>query len=236
MSTQSDEFIYNWSNQLAEGTARERRASLVRLAQQHRNRGFSRNEALELLVADTQDIDTCHSVVDYVFADVEEEKPAVQAYLVPTSYRDVAAQVEGALARLGPDEFIDAICGAEYPIVRTSRRGRESLRRVAENALVNPKAMDMLHETIAPYFETAMLDSVILAEQSGERVAQVDDSVFVVGDGNEQVQVDLESGSSTGYRYKKGRFAEFGLADEYMVRVAEHASPHERLRRAVQGA
>lgn len=189
---------------------------------------------MDVLAADTQDIETCQSVVSYVYAGVEEDKPVAQPYVVPTAYRDVAAQIENALERMGPEEFMSAICGSEYPLVRTSRRGYESLKRVAENALVNPKAMAMLHESLEPYFETAMLDSVILAEQSGERVAQVEDGLFVVGDGKAQVEVDLSAGTSTGARYKKGRFAEFGLADEYMVRVADHASPHERLRRAVQ--
>jgi hypothetical protein len=189
---------------------------------------------MDVLVADTEDIESCRNVVSYVYAGTEAAEPAPQPYLVPASYRDIVAQVESALQRMGPDGFIEAVCDAEYPLVRTSRRGRESLRRVAENALVNPKAMQMLHESLEPYFETAMLDSVILAETAGDRVAQVTDSVFLVGEGRDQVQVDLDKASSTGYRYNKGRFAEFGLADEYMVRVADHASPQERLRRAVQ--
>ncbi|MBS1722390.1 MAG: hypothetical protein JSS66_05225 [Armatimonadetes bacterium] len=231
---QSEEFIYNWNNQLTTGTHRERLTVLVREAQSLKNRGFERDEALDIIAADSQDLTASENAVDYVYAGtVASEVRQAQVTIVPTSYDDIKVQVEQALERLGPQGFISALCDSSAPIIRTSNRGRGSLVRLAESALQMNHAMGVLHDTLQPYFETVMLDSVMLAENMEPRIAQKTADMYEVEAKGDTVSVDVTSGQSDSERYTDGRFAEFGLACEYMVRVADHVSPHERLRRAV---
>ena len=49
----------------------------------------------------------------------------------------------------------------------------------------------------------------------------------------ESADVDLDMGVSTGTRFQKGNFSDFGLADEFMIQAADHSSPYERLKRAL---
>lgn len=235
MATKSEEFLYNWNNQLASGTQRERQAVLIREAQTLRKAGYEQREALDMLLADHQDVVAVEGAIGYVFADAKPEGPkevSAQA-VVPTSYKDIASTIETRLAEMGPEKFISALCDSVYPIIRTSQRGRESLVRLADSALNMRHAMNSLHETIAPYFETAMLDSVLLANKLDTRVAEKQDGVYDCESKKGLVTVDIRQASSTSDRFVGGNFSNFGLACEYIVKVADHISPHERLRKAV---
>lgn len=235
MATKSEEFIYNWNNQLASGTHRERQTLLIREAQSLRKAGYAEREALDMLLADHEDVVAVEGAIGYVFADAKPEsnKEVSAAAVVPTSYKDIMPIVESRLAEMGPNKFISALCDTVHPIVRTSQRGRDSLVRLAESALNMRHAMQSLHETLAPYFETVMLDSVLLANKLDTRVAEKQEGVYDCESQKGNVTVDIRQASSTSDRFVGGNFSDFGLACEYMVKVADHISPHERLRRAV---
>lgn len=234
MATQSEEFLYNWNNQLASGTQRERQTLLIREAQSLRKAGYEQREALDMLLADHQDVVAVEGAIGYVFADSKPENvKESSAVVVPTSYKDIVPVIEARLAEMGAEKFIGALCDVTYPIVRTSQRGRESLVRLADSALSMRHAMQSLHETLAPYFETAMLDSVLLANKLETRVAEKQEGVYDCETKKGAVTVDIRQALSTSDRFVGGNFSKFGLACEYMVKVADHISPHERLRKAV---
>lgn len=235
MATQSEEFIYNWNNQLTAGTQRERQTVLVRAAQTLRNSGYEQREALDMLLADHADVNAVEGAIEFVFADAKTEnaKEVAASVVVPTSYKDIKSVVENQLAEMGPNNFIGALCDSEYPIIRTSKRGRESLVRLAESATSMRHAMNSLHETLAPYFETVMLDSVLLADKLNARVAEKNNGIFECEAPKATVTVNIREASSNSARFTGGKFADFGLACEYIVKVADYVSPHERLKKAI---
>lgn len=235
MATKSEEFLYNWNNQLKSGTHQERQTLMIREAQALRKSGYEQREAMDMLLADHPDTVAVESAVDFVFADAKPEisKEVSASVIVPTSYKDIRPTVEKQLNQLGASKFIGSLCDSEYPIVRTSNRGRDSLIRLAESAIEMKHAMQTLHKTLEPYFETVMLDSVLLADKLNTKVAEKQDGVFVCESSKGSVTVDIRKASSNSDRFTGGKFDEFGLACEYMVKVAEHVSPHERLRKAI---
>jgi hypothetical protein len=235
VATKSEEFIYNWNNQLESGTHRERQTLLIREAQSLRKSGYNQRDALDMLLADNEDLIASETAINFVYADAKTE-PAnerIAEVVVPTSYKDIKSTVESKLKEIGAQKFISVLCDSNYPVIRTSKRGRESLTRLAESAQDMKHAMNSLHETLAPYFETAMLDSVLLASKLNARIAEKKDGVFDCELTNKNVTVDIRQASSNSDRFTGGNFGEFGLACEYIVKVADHISPHERLRKAV---
>jgi len=235
VATQSDEFIYNWNNQLTAGTQRERQTVLVREAQALRNSGYEQREALDMLLADHTDVTAVEGAIEFVFADAKAEntKTVTASVVVPTSYKDIQSVVETRLSEMGPNNFVSALCDSEYPIIRTSKRGRESLVRLAESATNMRQAMNSLHETLAPYFETGILDSVLLADKLNARVAEKNNGVFECEASKSTVTVNIREAFSNSARFTGGKFADFGLACEYIVKVADYVSPHERLKKAI---
>ena len=57
---------------------------------------------------------------------------------------------------------------------------------------------------------------------------------YVVSNKKGTVEVDLLNATSTGEKFTKGNYADFGLADEYMVGAANSVSPYQRLKRALK--
>jgi len=80
-----------------------------------------------------------------------------------------------------------------------------------------------------------MLKSVLIAEKENSSIQRLssDRKQFRVAMQKESADVDLDMGVSTGTRFQKGNFSDFGLADEFMIQAADHSSPYERLKRAL---
>lgn len=229
------DMIYNWRNELRANVQGEQYVAAQAAADYHK-RGFSQNEALEMLAADNHDLRIAESAVKMVYEPrTASTKPTRTAMVVPTGYNDVVPVIEDTLSRLSAREFVNRLTKSEQPIVRVSQKQIESLVRLAERAKTTEAGLVELHAELKPWVEETMLKSVLLAEKEKGRIDRIAKSnkQFKVTMRKEAATVDLESGTSTGTRFEKGNFADFGLADEFMVQAADHVSPYERLKRAL---
>ena len=237
--TEAD-IIYNWQNGLRQNTQGERMVA-AQSAADYQKKGYNAQEALELLAANSFDLRIAEQAVYTVYgkeAQAANAKANIRtAMVIPTSYADVKPIVEDTLKRLSAKEFIDRLTKSEAPIVRVSQKGLESWYRLASNAKQDAHALNTLHSELKPWVEETMLKSVLLAEREEARVQRLakEEKRFKVAMRKEAAEVDLDAGVSTGSRFQKGNFGDFGLADEFMVQAADHVSPFERLRRALNG-
>lgn len=237
MLPQTDDMIYNWRNELRQNVQGEQFVA-VQAAENYKQRGFTAAETLEMLAADSYDLRIAEAAVKSTY-EPESSAPAADkartAQVVPTSYNDVAPIIENTLSRLSAREFVDRLTKSEAPLMRVTAASVESLQRLAAQAKEDAYALSVLHDEIRPWIEDAMLKSVLLAEKEPAQVTAMgkNSSRFKVASRKEVAEVDLESGVSTGSRFQKGHFAEFGLADEFMVRAADVSSPYQRLKRAL---
>ena len=235
--TEAD-IIYNWQNGLRQ-TNNGQRVVAAQSATDYQKQGYDAREALELLAAGKFELGVAEQAVYTVYGKEAQAKLQTKsvrtAMVIPTAYADVKPIVEETLKKLSAKEFIDRLAKSENPIVKVSQKGLESWYRLASNAKQDAHALNTLHSELKPWVEETMLKSVLLAEREEARVQRVakDEKVFKVAMRKESAEVDLEAGSSTGSRFQKGNFGDFGLADEFMVQAADHVSPYERLRRAL---
>lgn len=237
MLPQTDEMIYNWRNELRQNVQGEQFVA-AQTAENYKQRGFTAAETLEMLAADKCDLRIAEAAVKSVFepeAKTAAKKETRTAQVVPTSYADVAPIIENTLSRLSAREFVDRLTRSEAPIIRMASANVESLQRLAAQAKEEPYALSVLHDELRPWVEDAMLKSVLLAEKEPAQVtaASKNSSRYKVASRKEVAEVDLDNGTSTGSRFQKGHFADFGLADEFMVRAADVTSPYQRLKRAL---
>lgn len=231
------EIIYNWRNELRQNNQGERTVA-AQSAIDFQKRGFTAQEALEMLAAEKFDLRTAEHAVYTVYgktACAESSQPVRTAMVVPTSYSDVKPIIEDTLGRLSAKEFVDRLTKSESPIVRVSQKNLESWYRLAANAKQDAFGLDVLHSELKPWVEETMLKSVLIAEREEARIQKVakNERRYKVAMRKEAAEVDLDHGTSTGTRFQKGNFADFGLADEFMIQAADHVSPYERLKRAL---
>ena len=237
MLAQTEEIIETYRKSLRQTSGGEKLVATAS-AEQFKSKGFDEGQAFELMAAEGFDLRSAKAAIDHAYGTVgvTEVRKERLAMLVPTSYKDVQPLVEDALRRLSAREFVDKLTRSAEPIVRTSSKRVDSWYRLVAAAKQDGHSLAELHRELKPWFEQVMYDSVLLSEKDQARVTAEasSDKRFVVSAKREEATVDLENGLSSGKRFASGHFADFGLADEYLVRAADIVSPHQRLKRALK--
>ena len=230
----SDDMIYNWRNEL-----RSHKDGVVVVASsqaaQYKAQGYNKSEVVELLAADNFDIDVANRVASKLFdAPTVAIKETVQVAVVPTKYDDCVPVIERSLEKYSAKEFVKRLCTGPHSIVKTDDRGIQTWLRAAELAKSNSNGKTNLHAALKPWVEEALLNSVLVAQSEKPQVKTASKNKYVVSNKKGTAEVDLANATSTSEKFIKGNYADFGIADEYMVGAADSVSPYQRLKRALK--
>lgn len=239
-----EEFLTNWGNQALSQSENGLRLSYAQTAIDLKGKGFSESEALDILGAnDTSNFRLIQSAVESAYgkkvvaSPVEKKKS--EAYLVPTSYKEISDIVEAKLKEIGPKQFMNKLARSKSPIMPLNEKSFNSYLRLASLALNNESSMNQLHNEMKKWFEESMYISVCAAKSTKNeiRVASSNDGKFVATNyRGASCDVCLESGTCTCSKFTEGNFREFGLACEHIVAAADKVSPHQRLLKAITEA
>lgn len=224
----SDNFIYNWQNNL-KTTQNGLKYMATKTASDLKDRGLSRDEALELLVADKYDLKIAESCVNEIY-DIPVKK-AFTVPVIPTSYEDVKHVVEHQINKMGSKEFLKLVTSGKNALVKLSSKRVNDLESTIKYASENPFAISDVHKELRPWVENALLDSVLLREQMKADLKPISEAkgIYEVKTANNTVIVDLLNGTSTGKRFTEGSFAELCIPDEYLIFAADKALPHGKI-------
>jgi hypothetical protein len=226
--------IYNWRNEL-----KSHNDGVVVVAQsqatKYKNQGFDKSEVVELLAADNFDLEIANRVASKLFDSVESsvENTAVEVAVVPTRYSDCAPIIEKTLTKLSSKEFVKRLCTGPHSVIKTDEKGLSQWQRWAELAKSSRVGMDNLHVALKPFIEETLLNNVLIAEAQTAEIKTASKNKYVVSMKRGSAVVDLSSASSDSEKYIQGNYADFGLADEYLVKAADTVSPYQRLKRAL---
>jgi hypothetical protein len=229
----SDDMIYNWRNELR---SHNDGVYVVANSQasKYKNQGFNKSEVVELLAAENFDLEVANRVASKLFDNVEEApKAAIEVSVVPTKYSDCAPVIERTLQKLSSKEFVKRLTIGEHSIVKADEKNLESWKRLAEMAKSNSNAKAELHKELKPWVEEALLNSVLLAQSEKAQIKTASKNKYVVSMRKGEAEVDLSNATSTSKRFIEGNYADFGLADEFLVSAADAISPYSRLKRAL---
>ena len=230
----SNDMIYNWRNELSS----HKDGVLVvanNQAQKYKNQGFDKSEVVELLAADNFDLDVANRVASKLFNTAEEVKQntAVEVAVVPTRYSDCAPVIERSLTKLSAKEFVKRLCTGPHSVVKTDEKGLGFWLRITEAAKDSRNGMDNLHVALKPFIEETLLNNVLIAQSQTAEIKTASKNKYVVSMRKGSAEVDLLSATSTSDKFTQGNYADFGLADEYLVKAADTVSPYQRLKRAL---
>ena len=226
--------IYNWRNEL-----RSHNDGVVVVAnsqaQKYKNQGFDKSEVVELLAADNFDLELANRVASKLFDSAEEtiQNTAIEVAVVPTRYSDCAPVIEKTLTKISAKEFVKRLCTGPHSIVKTDEKGLSQWQRWAELAKSSRLGMDNLHMALKPYIEETLLNNVLLAESQNADIKTASKNKYVVSMKKGSAEVDLNSATSSSEKFTSGNYADFGLADEFLVKAADTVSPYQRLKRAL---
>ena len=230
----SDDMIYNWRNELR---AHSDGVYVVANSQatKYKSLGYGKSEVVELLAADNFDLDVANRVASKLFDTPETvTKVSVQVAVVPTRYEDCVPVIEKSLAKYSAREFVKRLCTGSHAVVKTDEKGLGFWQRVADIAKSSSQGKNHLHAALKPFVEEALLNSVLIAQSEKSEIKTASKNKYVVSMRKGTAEVDLNNGTSTSAKYTEGNYADFGLADEFMVSAVETVSPYERLKRALK--
>jgi hypothetical protein len=203
----------------------------------HRASGFSADETIDLMIGEDFDVDLTKEIVAQVYGEsktnVSQNTAPRIAMVAPTSYNDVVPFIEGALTKLSPTQFAEVILN---DLLVASDRDKDGWRRLAQQAVHDPIAKNILHEDLRPWVEEAMLNAVLLAEKQQARVVEADAASrkYIVATNQSTHEVNLTEGTCTCDTFNQGNFSLLGLACEHIIRAADTVSPFQRLTRALR--
>lgn len=229
----SDDMIYNWRNELR---AHNDGVYVVANSQasKYKNQGYNKSEVVELLAAENFDLDVANRVASNLFDEpTVSKKETISVAVVPTKYSDCAPVIERTLEKLSAKEFVKKLTIGEHSIVKADSKSLESWKRLAELAKSNSNAKAELHKELKPWVEEALLNSVLVAQSDKPVVKTASKNKYVVSMRKGEAEVDLSNATSTSKKFIEGNYADFGLADEFMVSAADAVSPYNRLKRAL---
>lgn len=229
----SDDMIYNWRNELR---AHNDGVYVVANSQasKYKNQGYNKSEVVELLAAENFDLDVANRVASNLFDEpTVSKKETISVAVVPTKYSDCAPVIERTLEKLSAKEFVKKLTIGEHSIVKADSKSLESWKRLAELAKTNSNAKAELHKELKPWVEEALLNSVLVAQSDKPVVKTASKNKYVVSMRKGEAEVDLSNATSTSKKFIEGNYADFGLADEFMVSAADAVSPYNRLKRAL---
>ena len=236
-----EEFLTNWGNQALSQSENGIRLSYAQSANDLKSKGFSESEALDILGAnDTHNFRLIQSAVELAFgkevvaSPVEKKKS--EAYVVPTSYKEIAEIVEAKLKQNGPRQFMNKLARSKSPIMPLNEKSFNSYLRLASLAVKDQSSMNQLHNELKKWFEESMYVSVCAAKSTKNeiRVASKNNGKFVATNlRGASCDVCLESGTCSCSKFSQSNYGEFGLACEHIVAAADQVSPHQRLLKAI---
>ena len=230
----SNDMIYNWRNEL-----RSHQDGVFVVAnsqaQKYKNQGFDKSEVVELLAADNFDLDVANRVASKLFdtADNNAHKTAIEVAVVPTRYSDCAPIIEKTLTKISAKEFVKRLCSGPHSVVKTDEKGLNQWHRWAEMAKTSRVGMDNLHVALKPFIEETLLNNVLIAQSQEAEIKTASNNKYVVSMRKGTAEVDLSSATSSSDKFNQGNYADFGLADEFLVKAADTLSPYQRLKRAL---
>ena len=231
----TNDMIYNWRNEL-----RSHHDGVFVVAnsqaQKYKNQGFDKSEVVELLAADNFDLDIANRVASKLFDSAEEIKQntAVEVTVVPTKYSDCAPVIERSLTKLSAKEFVKRLCTGPHSVVKTDEKGLGFWLRITEAAKDSASGKSHLHASLRPYIEETLLNNVLIAQSQEAQIKTASKTKFVVSMKKGSAEVDLSNATSTSNKFIEGNYSDFGLADEFLIKVADTVSPYQRLKRALK--
>ena len=220
----TNEFLYNWQNELSDGTSERISSSIQSLVKS----GYSLERAKDLIISSGESLEE----VNEVFSSWEESLKTAQVVSeggFPMSYDDVKDDVEKLVRDMSSDDFVDLIaCSGRKTMVRVSHRKEDDLRalvRIVKARLNDEFVMEELHGILRPHVEAAIHDSRGLSKDSDISITEGEGDSFIADDDGRSYILHLSSRTCTCPRFVFGGFAHLGIPCEHIIVARRSLTP-----------
>lgn len=227
------EIFYNWTNSSKFNDHIQLRTITAKV-QPLLKKAYSIPQIEEILVADGYK----HNLIKEALSLVDNSsKPrpveAKTESTFPKSYSDLSQKFETVLASHGPTKFVNLLTDGENPLLKISRKDKDTLQRIADSAYENSIHLAALHAFIKPSIISELAENVCRARKIKEncKLAQTSKDEYKIVHNGKTITASVSPVKSSSSKFASSNYEIFGFPDEYVILAHEESSPYASLKR-----
>lgn len=236
MNNSDYEMFCNWNSGLASNENIQTRTILAE-ARKMISKSFTIQEIEEILLASGYRQNLVKTALDsmdesdgLMSEGATSESEEDSSFSVPKKYSDMAPRFEKILKASGAKAFVDLMTSGTDPLVKISKKEKETFHRIASLAIENPVHLNTLHSYIRPSITSELAENVCKARKIRSKcnVEGENNSYKITHNGN-TIKVSTSPVSSTNTKFADSNYGVFGFPDEYVIVAYEEDTPYARL-------
>jgi len=236
MNNSDYEMFCNWNSSLASNENLQTRTILAE-ARKLIKKSFTILEVEEVLLASGYKPNLVKSALDSMNesdgleeASIVAEADEEESFGVPKKYSDMAPRFEKILKTSGAKKFVDLMTSGQSPLIKISKKEKETFQRIASLAIENPVHLNTLHSYIRPSVTSELAENVCKARKIRSKCnVEGENNSYKIRHNGATIKVSTSPVSSTNTKFANSNYGVFGFPDEYVILAYEEDAPYARL-------
>jgi hypothetical protein len=234
MKSHDYEIFYNWNNSLQTNDKIQFRTILAKIKPLKEAKGYSNSEVEEILITEGFKQNLIKEALKQDNHDDSEEsveQKVEAANGIPKKYSDISHRFEKVLLAQGPNKFVKLMTQGENPIMKLSKKEKDTFQKIADVAYENPLYLQTLHAYMSPSVVSELAENVCKARKIRNKVsvAKVASGKYRITHAGKIIEASLKPLSSTSEKYSNSNYETFGFPDEYIILAHEEESPYSKI-------
>lgn len=232
MNSKDVEIFHNWTNNNKTNEQIQLRTIKARILPMLKRGVYASSDIEEILVSEGYRLD----LIKKAMAIDEPTKTAQKVEKgFPKSYKDLAPNIEKVLNERGPTAFVKMLTSGTNPLMKLSKKDRDTFQKIADTAYDNPIHVNTLHAFMEPSIISELAENICTARKikSNCKVAQKNSEVFEITHKGVTISASPVQMKSTSEKFAQSNYEAFGFPDEYIALAYEEFSPYSRIKNEI---
>jgi len=235
MNSTDFEIFYNWNNLNRTNDKIQLRTIQSRMLPLLERKAFTLPEIEEILIAEGYKESLVKEAMqaNNKISEADLEMSVEAANGVPKKYSDISHKFEKVLQAHGPTKFVKLMTEGENPLLKISKKERETFQKIADVAYENPVQLTTMHAFIQPSIISELAENVCRARRIAQKCSVVKTAKgnFTITHNGKKIEASIKPVESTSEKFAKSNYGVFGFPDEYVILAYEHNSPYAEIKK-----
>jgi hypothetical protein len=234
MNSQDYEIFYNWNNSLQTNDKIQYRNILAKIKPLVEAGAYNNSEIEEILTAEgfkhklivaALEKDSSNESTE----SIEDKIEAANG--LPKKYSDISHRFEKVLIAKGPSKFVKLMTQGDNPLMKLSKKEKDTFQKIADVAFENPLYLQTLHAYMSPSIVSELAENVCKARKIRNKVSisKSKDGTYKITHAGKIIEASIKPIKSSSEKFANSNYETFGFPDEYIILAHEEESPYSKI-------
>ena len=231
MNSPDFEIFYNWNNSLQTNEKIQYRTILSKIKPLREVKAYNDSEIEEILTAEGFKNNLIKAALKDGTGENDIEQKVETANGIPKKYSDISHRFEKVLVAQGPTKFVKLMTQGDSPLMKLSKKEKDTFQKIADVAYENPLYMQTLHAYMSPSIVSELAETVCKARKIRNKVsvAKTGNGKYKITHAGKIIEASLNPLTSTSESFSNSNYGTFGFPDEYIILAHEEESPYSKI-------